>query len=69
LHPAEAQQSASTRRIGALLVIFSTESREAQAFRQGLRDAGYIEGRHVMIEWRSANGDYAPRRSGKELQV
>ena len=29
-----------------------------QAFRQGLRDAGYFEGRDVVIEWRSANGDY-----------
>ena len=30
-----------------------------QAFRQGLRDAGYAEGRDVVIEWRSAGGDYA----------
>ena len=37
---------------------FSPESKEAQAFRQGLRDAGYAEGRDVVIEWRSANGDY-----------
>jgi putative ABC transport system substrate-binding protein len=29
-----------------------------QAFRQGLLDAGYAEGRDVMIEWRDANGDY-----------
>jgi len=34
------------------------ESKEAQAFRQGLRDAGYAEGRDVVTEWRSANGDY-----------
>ena len=38
---------------------FSPESKEAQAFRQGLRDAGYVEGRDLVIEWRSANGDYA----------
>jgi putative ABC transport system substrate-binding protein len=30
-----------------------------QLFRQGLRDAGYAEGRDLVIEWRSANGDYA----------
>ena len=38
---------------------YSLESKEAQAFRQGLRDAGYAEGRDVVIEWRVANGDYA----------
>ena len=57
--PADAQQPASPRRIGVLLVAFSPESKEAQAFRQGLRDAGYVEGRDVVIEWRSADGDYA----------
>ena len=55
---ADAQQPASPRRIGVLLVGCSPESKEAQAFRQGLRDAGYAEGRDVVIEWRSANGDY-----------
>jgi putative tryptophan/tyrosine transport system substrate-binding protein len=54
-----AQQPASPRRIGVLLVEFSLESKEAQAFRQGLRDAGYAEGRDVVIEWRSAKGDYS----------
>jgi putative ABC transport system substrate-binding protein len=53
------QQPALPRRIGVLLVAFPLESKEAQAFRQGLRDAGYAEGRDVVIEWRSANGDYA----------
>ena len=57
-HSADAQQPASPRRIGVLLVIFSPQSKEAQAFRQGLRDAGYAEGRDVIIEWRYADGDY-----------
>ena len=67
---ADAQQSASPRRIGVLLVISSPESIEAQAFRQGLREAGYAEGRHVVIEWRSANGDYAriPELAGDLVQ-
>jgi len=56
---AEAQQTASRRRIGVLFVLLSPAGKEAQAFRQGLRDAGYVEGRDVVIEWRSANGDYA----------
>jgi putative ABC transport system substrate-binding protein len=55
---ASAQQAASPRRIGVLLVGFSPEDKEAQAFRGGLRDAGYSEGRDVVIEWRSAKGDY-----------
>ena len=54
-----AQQPQSPRRIGVLLVHFSPQSREVQALREGLRDAGYIEGRDVALEWRSAEGDYA----------
>jgi putative ABC transport system substrate-binding protein len=52
------QQVTSPRRIGVLLVGLSPESKEAKQFRLGLRDAGYSEGRDVVIEWRSANGDY-----------
>jgi putative tryptophan/tyrosine transport system substrate-binding protein len=58
LSPADAQQPTSSRRVGVLLVNFSLESKEAQAFRQGLRDAGYAEGRDVVVEWRLASGDY-----------
>jgi len=49
----------SPRRVGVLLVLLSPDGKEAQAFRHGLRDAGYVEGRDVVIEWRFANGDYA----------
>jgi putative ABC transport system substrate-binding protein len=55
---AYAQQPASPRRIGVLLVSRSPEHKDVQQFRQGLRDAGSAEGRDVVIEWRSANGDY-----------
>jgi len=54
---ANAQQPASPRRIGVLLTAFSVESPEVQAFRQGLRDAGYEEGRDVVIEWHPVHGD------------
>ena len=54
---AKAQQ-APLRRVGVLLVGLSPESKAAQHFRRGLRDAGYFEGRNVVIEWRYAQGDY-----------
>ena len=56
---AYAQQPVLPRRIGVLLSANSPGSKEAQAFRQGLLNAGYAEGRDVVIELRSANGDYA----------
>jgi putative tryptophan/tyrosine transport system substrate-binding protein len=55
---ADGPQSAPPRRIGVLLVARSPESRDVQEFRRGLLDSGYSEGRDVVIEWRSANGDY-----------
>jgi len=50
---------AEPRHIGVLTVAFPPESSEAQALRQGLRDAGYTEGRDIVLEWRAAEGDYS----------
>ena len=55
---ARAQSSVLPRRVGFLLIGFSPDSKAAQSFRQGLREAGYTEGRDVVIEWRAAEGDY-----------
>ncbi|MBI3527055.1 MAG: ABC transporter substrate-binding protein [Betaproteobacteria bacterium] len=55
---ADSQQPIAPRRIGVLLAASLPEEKVPQAFRQGLLDAGYAEGRDVVIEWRSANGDY-----------
>ena len=56
---AQAEQEPTPRRIALIVVAQSPQGDAAQAFRNGLRDAGYTEGRDVILEWRSANGDYA----------
>jgi putative tryptophan/tyrosine transport system substrate-binding protein len=53
-----AQHQAAARRIGVLLMARSAEHEDMQQFRQGLLDAGYTVGRDVVIDWRSANGNY-----------
>jgi len=44
---AKAQQT-GPRHIGVLLVAFPPKGKEAQAFRDGLRDTGYTEGRELV---------------------
>jgi putative ABC transport system substrate-binding protein len=49
--------------IGYLSYSFpSPHAREVVMFRQGLADAGYVEGRNVAIEYRWANGQGAAVR-------
>ncbi|PYV94053.1 MAG: ABC transporter substrate-binding protein [Acidobacteria bacterium] len=55
--PAEAQQPTKIPRIGYLAAIsLSTLAARTEAFRQGLRELGYVEGKNIVIEWRSAEG-------------
>src|SRR5215204_6376975 len=54
--PAQAQQPAKVRRIGFLSPT-SADSR-VEAFRQGLRELGYEEGRNITMEYRWANGRF-----------
>jgi putative tryptophan/tyrosine transport system substrate-binding protein len=50
---AQAQQAEKVFRIGYL---GSSGSGPPQAFRQGLRDLGYVEGKNVVIEFRTRRG-------------
>jgi putative ABC transport system substrate-binding protein len=53
---AEAQQAAKIARIGYLALNLAANPHLREAFRQGLRDLGYVEGRNLVIETRSAEG-------------
>jgi putative ABC transport system substrate-binding protein len=52
-----AQQSARVPRIGYLTAARLTAiANRTEAFRQGLRDLGYVERKNIVIEWRSPEG-------------
>lgn len=52
----EAQQAGKVWRIGVLLTLNAPAEDPPQAFRQRLRELGYVEGRNLSIEWRYAEG-------------
>ena len=56
-YPATAQEPAKVYRIGFLMsASVATAPAFVKAFRKGLRDLGYVEGRDIRIEWRWAEG-------------
>jgi putative ABC transport system substrate-binding protein len=55
---AEAQQAAKIARIGYLTPNLAAFPHLQEAFRQGLRDLGYVEGGNVVIEYRDAEGKF-----------
>jgi putative tryptophan/tyrosine transport system substrate-binding protein len=59
IHVVEAQQSAKVPRIGFLSAVSSASipRNRIEAFRQGLRDLGYVEGKNIVIEYRYADGN------------
>jgi len=55
----KAQQATKIRRVGFLGSASPAANRDrVEAFRQGLRELGYVEGRNILIEYRWAEGDY-----------
>jgi ABC-type uncharacterized transport system substrate-binding protein len=72
--PAEAEQSGKVPRIGVLISASpSIASRRIQAFQQGLRELGYVEGKNIAFEYRYGEGrpDTLPERVAElvHLQV
>jgi putative tryptophan/tyrosine transport system substrate-binding protein len=60
---AEAQQPRKVPRVGFLIGgSASATSGRTEAFRKGLRELGYVDGKNIAIEWRSAEGklDHLP---------
>jgi len=58
---ADAQQAGKVPRIGYLSnARFSDIPYRVEAFRQGLRELGYVEGKNIVIEWRSGTNDQIP---------
>jgi len=57
-HLADAQESKKVPRIGYIGIGGSstTESARVAAFRQGLRELGYVEGKNIAIEYRNTEG-------------
>src|SRR5262245_19955320 len=54
---AEPQQATKVPWIGYLVAgSLSTNPARTEAFRQGLRELGYAEGKNIVVEWRSAEG-------------
>src|SRR6266704_5181419 len=53
---AGAQQPAKVPRIGFVSLNLAPNSHLQEAFRQGLHDLGYIQGRNIVIEIRDAEG-------------
>ena len=53
----EAQQATKVTPIGYLSgPSLSANAARIEAFRQGLRELSYVEGKNIVIEWRSADG-------------
>lgn len=68
--PVDAQQSKKLYRIGYLANAVGLGPRE-EVFRQALRELGYVEGQHLVIEWRFSKGklDLLPQLAGELVRL
>src|SRR4249920_1862441 len=69
---AEGQQPTKASRIGYLTgTTPDGQLDRIEAFRQGLRELGYVEGKNIVIEWRSAEGklDRLPARAAELVRL
>ena len=68
---AGAQQPKRVPRIGFLTASPSVFPGRIEAFRQGLRELGYVEGKNIVIEWRYTEGklDRAPALAAELLRI
>jgi len=65
----EAQQQERIARIGYLSA--TRPQPRDEAFRQGLHDLGYLEGKNIVIDWRFAEGklDQVPRNAAELVRL
>jgi putative tryptophan/tyrosine transport system substrate-binding protein len=70
---AEVRPSGEKPRIGFLSPVLSnaptTAHRNFEAFRQGLRELGYIEGQHLTLEYREAPPDRLAERAAELVRL
>lgn len=63
IHLAEAQQTAKISRIGFFVGSFAPAyASRIEAFRQGLHDLGYVEGKNIVVEYRYGERKEEPFR-------
>lgn len=59
----DAQEAQKIPRIAFITATVSTNPGRIEAFRQGLRDLGYVDGKNIVVEWREDHGDAERQRS------
>ena len=67
----EAQERTKIPRVGVLTPAESDTTPGFDAFRKGLRDLGYVEGKSIVLDFRFANGhtDALPRLAAELVQI